>query len=541
MDFFTLPPNVEPFTKNITDRILSINRHDIQNVGKVATATLAVYFVTSKLYSAFLGPLSSVPGPFQLKFYGFRYVPNIESPPGSTWEKLHMWQSKYGNVVRLGPSTIGIADKNMLKQILSTDDFPKGPAYQRTQVGGVNVGNADDRDFHKQRRRVISPAFSVKFVDSLERYMITSAGTLMKSVDQSIAQTQRNDGYGKVDMWILLKRFALEIIGESLFGGQTYRELENDSHTVNASTNGGMIGPLNYIANSPILGVLKLLLPFTGISEAYANSSQFRDKVILKRLQGGENARREDILQVLIDTQNERNPEDRLPIDAVVGETMLFWTIGTETISYVAGFAIIELLKNPQVFATLREELDNCFITSKKESLKNGGNTLFEHEQIKHLPYLNAVIDETLRIHSGATEGLERITDKDTVLGDRLFVPKGTILNCNMFYVQLNPDYWPEPTKFIPERWLPDSNIPADQEAFFPFSIGSRNCIAKQFAMQALRLAVANLIKFYDFEGIPEEINASNERSCFGAILGVRSNSFKVFMKRRQATPMKTT
>ena len=57
----------------------------------------------------------------EIVYQNYRYV------------KLQAWQTQYGDVVRLGPNTIGVADKQMLRQILFKDDIPKGPAYKRLQ------------------------------------------------------------------------------------------------------------------------------------------------------------------------------------------------------------------------------------------------------------------------------------------------------------------------------------------------------------------------------------------------------------------------
>lgn len=139
-------------------------------------------------------------------------------------------------------------------------------------------------------------------------------------------------------------------------------------------------------------------------------------EVILERLAGGESARRNDILQILIDTQHAASDEDRLTADAIASETVLFLVAGSETTSNTSGFALIELLRQPDKLAKLRAEVDQV-------PLEKG--EVFKHEQLKHLPYLNAVINETLRIDWIGTGGIDRIADKDVVLAGKLFVPKG--------------------------------------------------------------------------------------------------------------------
>lgn len=138
-------------------------------------------------------------------------------------------------------------------------------------------------------------------------------------------------------------------------------------------------------------------------------------KLIVGRIESGEEGRRNDILQFLIDTQ--QNADESLTANAIAEETVLFLIAGSETTSNSTGFAIIQLIKNPHVFKKLRDEIDAVPM--------NEDQKYFTHAQIQKLPYLNAVINETLRMDSIAANGLQRRADRDMVLGGRLFIPKG--------------------------------------------------------------------------------------------------------------------
>lgn len=133
-------------------------------------------------------------------------------------------------------------------------------------------------------------------------------------------------------------------------------------------------------------------------------------------------------------------------------------------VSNTIGFAIVHLVEHPEALALLREELDSVYP-------RNGSNVRFEHEDLKNLPYLNAVINETMRIKPVAMGGLPRETDRDYVLGG-YHIPKHILITAHIYACQVDPEYWPEPLAFKPERWLEDSDIPADKDAFFPFSSG---------------------------------------------------------------------
>jgi cytochrome P450 len=121
-------------------------------------------------------------------------------------------------------------------------------------------------------------------------------------------------------------------------------------------------------------------------------------------------------LQSLINTQDAENPEDRLTTKALIEETILFLVAGSETTSNSINFAIIELLRHPEKLAKLYQEIDAI---SMQE-----GEVAFHHDQLKKIPYLNGVINETLRLDPVAAGGLQRYTTEDIALGSHLTLPK---------------------------------------------------------------------------------------------------------------------
>lgn len=118
----------------------------------------------------------------------------------------------------------------------------------------------------------------------------------------------------------------------------------------------------------------------------------------------------------MIDVQHAADSDDSLTAESIMSETVLFLIAGSETTSNSIGFAIINLLRNPDKLKKLYQELDSVEMEQNQ--------TVFHHEQVKHLAYLNAVIHETLRVDSIAAAGLSRRAPKDTMLGGRVFLPK---------------------------------------------------------------------------------------------------------------------
>jgi cytochrome P450 len=90
-----------------------------------------------------------------------------------------------------------------------------------------------------------------------------------------------------------------------------------------------------------------------------------------------------------------------------------------------------------------------------------------------------------------------------------------------IYAIHHNPIYFPDPFKFLPERWLPDSDFNTEQarSAFNPFSIGPRSCIGKGLAYQEMSLAVARIIWLAEFrvpEGNARHVGGGNPKAEYG-------------------------
>ncbi|ORZ05408.1 cytochrome P450 [Absidia repens] len=501
------------------------DRGELETIGKVTAIGLATYIVSKKLYDAYVGPLSHVPSSFYAKFFTISKG-SLDKPAGTIFAKYLAFSDQYGDVTKLGPSTLLISDKDMIKQVLQQDDLQKGAIYDLFQKNGIDTTfSTRSKTLHKQLRRLVSPAFSIKYLNSLEEHMHDVLETLMDKIDDKVVASSPEQGQqvAEVDIWKLFQHTALDIIGTTAFG-QTFNMIKTESHPVPDTISEEMRWSSWVVAHPYLTKILTLGRPI----KSNPVILKFMMKTIEDRISSGE--RRNDILQILLDTKKLEDPKDRLSDISIITETILFLIAGSETTSNTLGFAIIELLRHPDVLAKLRAEIDTLeFPTSDR--------ALFDHDQLKSLPYLNAVINETLRMDAVAAAGIERQADKDVTLGGRLFVPKGTAVICNVYHAHLNEKYWPNARSFEPERWLPETaaatGIKPDMDAFYPFSVGSRNCVGKNFAIMEMRLVLATLIKRFDLSPIPDEMEQAKEVRHF-VTLTVANNSFNVMVRRRQ-------
>ncbi|KAG0169201.1 hypothetical protein DFQ28_003911 [Apophysomyces sp. BC1034] len=509
------------------DALLSYATHfskqDAYALVQMTIIIYLIYYLTKTLYEGFFGPLSKLPGPFITRFIE---LPKLiyDNPSGTCYLYIKQLHDEYGPVIRTSPSNISVSKKEWIKQVLCTDDLEKGPFYNIMQRDGVEtLFSTRDVEFHKQRKRIMSPAFSNKYILSLEPFMAEATKVLVNKLNTDIAKAEKNGDMAVVDVWKAFQYLGLDIIGETAFG-QSFNMVKNNSHAVPDAIEQLMkfaglavqYRSLGVFLSSPFVNKV---LRFLKLGDD-PKLREFLQSVIANRVAG---KARDDILQILINSQNAENVEDQLNSDEIINEVMLFLVAGSETTANTTGFVIIELLKHPHVFEKLRAEIDEIPLPEGE---------IFAHDQLKDLPYLNAVISETMRYDPILGTGLERITTTDTILGDSLPVPKGIVITSNIYHAHHNPEYWPNADKFLPERWLDGAYPEPDQDAYYPFSTGSRICIGKQFAQQEIRLSLATMVKFYDIFPIPEEMETSKDRR-FILTLALAARSFKVMIKRR--------
>ena len=139
---------------------------------------------------------------------------------------------------------------------------------------------------------------------------------------------------------------------------------------------------------------------------------------------------------------------------------------GSDTTANTAMFTSYELATHPELQAKLHKELVEAFPDSSKP---------LDIETLEKLPFLDGVCREGLRIHAPIPSFLETIAPEDGLQICGYSIPKGTIVGMQAYTNHRDPNVFPEPEDFVPERWLEPTV--AMKLNFLPFSTGPRACI----------------------------------------------------------------
>lgn len=166
------------------------------------------------------------------------------------------------------------------------------------------------------------------------------------------------------------------------------------------------------------------------------------------------------------------------------------FSAGTDTTSSTVEWAMAELLKNPEAMEKAKAELDQVV----------GKNKVVEESDIAKLPYLQAVVKETFRLHIPVPFLVPRKTEMESeILG--YTVPKNAQILINVWAIGRDSTIWSDPTSFLPERFL-DCEIDVKGQDFelIPFGAGRRMCLGMSLGHRMVQLMLAALLHSFNWK-----------------------------------------
>lgn len=169
-----------------------------------------------------------------------------------------------------------------------------------------------------------------------------------------------------------------------------------------------------------------------------------------------------------------------------------FFTAGTDTTAITTEWAIAELINNPKVMKRAQEEIDQVI----------GSYRLLQESDAPNLPYLQAIIKETFRLHPPIPM-LTRKSIADVVIGG-YDIPANTLLFVNLWSMGRNPKYWDSPMEYRPERFLENGNESIDVKGqnfeLLPFGTGRRGCPGMLLGMQELFSVIGTMVQCFEWK-----------------------------------------
>lgn len=392
---------------------------------------------------------------------------------------------QYGPIVVLAPNMIAVSDPQAARHILVTEDWPKSNAIfsnSRLNPERPTLLAITEKKAYAVRKRLISSIFGLRYIRRLEPIM---RDCIHVAMDQLHNACMQHGGEATVDIHHLMRALAVDIIGVTTFG-ESFHMVLHGSHPLPKKIEQKML-----IAG--ILQFLPWLKYLPGFHDRDPYIDDFTRSIVERRRQIMKKEHRNDWLQKLLEAVDD-SPNSAFQTSDLQDEVVVLLTAGSETTANAEIFLLMLLAKHPGKLALLHEEIDRFYSNPAEETTA---------DKALQMPYLQACIDETMRLYAAMAGGSPREAPKDvTLLG--YHIPKGTTVFPRTTTLHRDPSFWPQPDEFLPERWL-DLTIRTrrGELPFYPFSAGSRICIGKHFALQEINLSVVSLLRKFTLEYVP--------------------------------------
>ncbi|KAJ5640444.1 hypothetical protein N7528_000069 [Penicillium herquei] len=419
-------------------------------------------------------------------------------------------------VIRTGPNTLSYGDVRAIKDIYGHNTkCTKDDSYNVTAGSHFNLADVVDKPDHARKRKVLSSAYALKNLESWEFKVTDKIQRMFKHFDQVCTTTPKEDvASGKVapnltDLTLNLRAwnnfFTLDAIADIGLSeklgfldqgndlcvaerkdGSTYTTSLREALYPTARKQSYIVW--NY-AWYPVINKLVNVFPFFNkmqqSADNWENIMWRRGNERLRRYDAGEKL--DDFFQALMEDKN-GNPNN-LEFGEVVAECNIMMNAGSVTTAIAITNVMYQLIQNPRVLAKLREELDNVL---------DEDECVADYDKVKHLPYLRACLDESLRLFSPTPHGLPRETPAEgtNILGE--WVAGNTSVSMSALVAHRDEGIFPKADQYIPERWLGEEGK-ALQPYFIAFSAGARSCIGRNISYLEQTKAVASMVHRYDF------------------------------------------
>ncbi|KAF1993035.1 cytochrome P450 [Amniculicola lignicola CBS 123094] len=480
----------------------------------ILLATLLLLWGTSlAIYRLFFSPLSKFPGPKLAAVTGWVETYHDVFRGGQLIFKLGEWHEEYGPIVRINPWEVHIADPDFVQVLFaSNSQFDKKIEWKyRTGIPHSSFDTIEHQH-HRMRRSAVAPFFSKQKILGITDFISQKAQRLCDRLETEFAGSGRpailNNCFTAMTFDVITHyAFArsFEYMEDPNFEApftNAAKELATTLHTMGhfpwlLSLLQGL--PQKWsVAMNPAMGAI------------FGFHGEIEDQI--RAIKSGSNDAHKDVEHKTVfsellnsDLPTEEKAVERLkhegkPTHLHTQNTTLtcpggsIVAGGVETTSTALSKATFYVLENPAIATRLRAELDSVFpdprITPSLATLEA-------------LPYLSAIVNETLRITIGISSRTARKSRKAPIIFKDIIIPAGADFSMTAYYTHTDPRIWDKPHEFVPERWLGKALAKNDEplsKYLVAFSKGPRMCLGINLARAELYIGMAVVFRRLELE-----------------------------------------
>lgn len=380
--------------------------------------------------------------------------------------------------VRLGTEwAYFVRHPDLLRNVLMTDhlSFDKGgPFFDKAMsVAGNGILTCPGKD-HARQRRMMQPLFSNERV-------IGYTAVMREEAERTAASFQRGQ---HIEVNKAMSALTLAVTTRTLFStrasAETVAEAQDALIVIFAGLYQRMVVPLELVHQLPTAENRQF-------NQACARLPVIIDQIIAEHRRSGKET--DDLLSRL---HAARDPETNQGLSDVElrEQVMALFVAGTETTASALTSTLHLLDRHPEIERRMQAEVDAV--------VGSGSPT---YEDLARLDYTARVFTEALRLYPPGWI-LTRRTTTAVDLGGHAIGAGATIL-FSPYALHRDPEFFPDPESFDPDRWLPERSKSVPRYAMIPFSAGKRKCMGDAFATNLATIVLATLASRWQLRGGP--------------------------------------
>ncbi|KAF1994524.1 cytochrome P450 [Amniculicola lignicola CBS 123094] len=476
-----------------------------------AAFTLTVlYFLGLVVYRLYLSPLARFPGPKLAAATNWyqKYFDLVAKRHGGQFPmEIKRMHEKYGPIVRIAPDELHIDDPEYWQEVYCNNSAARpidkqGKLQDRFGLPDA-IFSTPGAEQHRSRRQAMAGYFSKQRL----RESQNRVNQLVDRVSQRLSTEYA--GHNRVlDVGDMFSCLAVDIVTELCFRRCTNcTESENfKAPLVVTVINNIWLSHWNahfrfliaWIERFPNIFIAALIPHVKPILDLRVSINQQVSEILSsmnKASIGKKEFRGSDHDTVFDEMLASKLPSNELSFDRLSQEAMALTTAGVETVKATITFAVFHCLENPAIGTSLKAELT--------EAMPDPA-IIPPWVELEKLPYLTAVINESLRLSYGTTQRSPRINRLHAMQYGDWVIPPGTAIGMDSYHMHTNPDVFPDPLVFRPERWLGNPKGPNGRQLLTnyltSFGAGSRICVAMHLAYLEVFVALATIFRRHDLQ-----------------------------------------
>ena len=473
-------------------------------------------------------------------------------------EREREWAKNYGKVYGIYHGSrprLVIADAEVLVQVCIKDfdaftNHEMNEFFNKFQKGFLIFLQGDH---WKKVRALMSPTFTSGKIKRMFKFLDGCADDLVQCFDEQLQSTEEKSG-SIVNLKDLYELFAMDAITTCCYGLKLERA--GSANLKTAATRNDFVrvalklfdyNPLRFLA---MAAIPKPILRFVGFELVPEKGGDPLAKVVTKMVDNRRNSPKkfDDYLQLLVDaklddkmelddmdlkenhhaglTQESMLEDQKKMVEEiqkraggkdialsdleVLGGGIFLLAVGLETTGTLLANCSYALAFHQNIQQRLYDE-----VLKLAEFNEDKTKFSFTYEALTSCQFLDAVISETLRFLPPVVM-IDRVANRDYHIKKyNIDIPEGSKLNLAFYSILNDPDYWHQPEKFNPERFMPGNKEKIVPGSYCPFGIGPRHCLGMRFSLTEAKLALAKIMMNFQFEPAPNTTFPPSSMSTF--------------------------